>query len=129
MQNTINPLEATINTLIKEIEAGLLDGKINTTSPETALDYIVKLGAYTSTAMGLIEKLDTLEAEHFINNRADKKSDLSVKKDWKVTKEGIRQGFWENRIKRMRYLVETLEKVYYHGRNEQKQTYTNENRR
>lgn len=122
-------LEETINSLIKEIEAGLLDNQINTTSPEMALDYIVKLGAYTSTAMGLIERLDTLEAEHFINNRADKKSDLSVKKDWKVTKEGIRQGFWENRIKRMRYLVETLEKVYYHGRNEQKQTYANENRR
>lgn len=114
-------LEEDINKLISEIESGLLEDKINTTVPNVALDYQSKLSTYSSTAMGLIERLDTLEAEYFINKRSNFKSDTAVRKSWESTKEGIRQQFWSNRIKRMKILIKTLEKIFYAGRDEQKQ--------
>lgn len=116
-----NELETKINALISEIESGLLEDKINTTIPHVALDYQNKLATYSSTAMGLIERLDTLEAEFFVNKRPNFKSDTAVNKAWKVSKEGIRQTFWSNRISRMKILIKTLEKTFYAGRDEAKQ--------
>lgn len=113
-------LEEKINSLISEIEDGMIKKQINTTVPEVSLEYQTQLTAYTSTAMGLIEKLDTMEAEFFVKNRHEHKSDNSVKKTWDKTNEGIRQKFWENRIERMLLLIRGLEKIYYHGRDERK---------
>lgn len=121
MKEKINPLEEAINNLISEIETGLLNDRINTTIPHICLDYQSRLSTYSSTAMGLIERLDTLEAEYLINNRINFKSDTQTKKGWDITPEGIRQNFWNNRIKRMKILIKNLEKLYYHGRDEQKQ--------
>lgn len=118
----MNPLEKVINNLIKEVEAYLLDDKINTSTPESALNYSSKLSSYYSSSMGKIEKLNTLEAEHFINQRPNHKSDLSVKKTWATKHEGIRQEFWENRIKRLGKLIEAVDKLYYWGRKEEKYT-------
>jgi hypothetical protein len=128
MQEKINPFEEKINQFVSEIEKYLLTDVINTTAPHIALDYHTKLSSYMSSIMGLIEKLDILEAEYFVNNRnsedsfGDKvfKSDNACKKHWEITNEGIRQKFWENRIKRLKILSDTLEKVYYHGREEHK---------
>ena len=114
-----NKLELEINNLITEVERGLLKGHINTNTPQVALDEQTKLGAYLSMCYGMIERLDTKEAEYFVNNRESKKSDLSVKKDWKVSHEGVRQSFWENRIKRLKVLIESLEKIYYQAKHEQ----------
>lgn len=114
-------LEEEINQLIQEIEQGLLKDEINTTVPHVALEKQSKLGAYLSTSMGLIEKLDTLEAQYFIDSRERFKSDNATKKSWETTEKGIRQRFWENRIKRIEVLIKTLEKLYYHGRDEMKQ--------
>lgn len=118
----MNQLEETINNLIKEVEVYLLDDKINTSTPEIAVQYSAKLSAYYSSSMGNIEKLNTLEAEHFINERPLHKSDLSVKKTWATKREGIRQEFWENRVKRLGKLIEAVDKVYYYGRGEAKYT-------
>lgn len=118
----MNQLEEIINNLIKEVEAYLLDDKINTSTPESALNYSSKLSSYYSSSMGKIEKLNTLEAEHFINERPNHKSDLSVKKKWATKHEGIRQEFWENRIKRLGKLIEAVDKLYYYSRKEEKYT-------
>ena len=118
----MNPLEEVINNLIKEVEAYLLDDKINTSTPEAALNYSSKLSSYYSSSMGKIEKLNTLEAEHFINERPNHKSDISVKKTWATKHEGIRQEFWENRIKRLGKLIEAVDKLYYYSRKEEKYT-------
>lgn len=118
----MNPLEVVINNLIKEVEAYLLDDKINTTTPLVALQYSSKLSSYYSSSMGNIEKLNTLEAEHFINERPNHKSDLAVKKTWATKREGIRQEFWESRVKRLGKLIEATDKLYYHSRKDEKYT-------
>lgn len=118
----MNPLEVVINDLIKEVEAYLLDDKINTTTPLAALQYSSKLSSYYSSSMGNIEKLNTLEAEHFINERPNHKSDLAVKKTWATKREGIRQEFWESRVKRLGKLIEATDKLYYHSRKDEKYT-------
>lgn len=118
----MNPLEKEINAVIKEVETGLLKGHINTTIPHIALEYSTKLGAYLSMCYGLIEKLDTLQAQHHVDRKIEdeKKSDLAISKLWKVSDEGIRQAFWENRIKRIKVLMDTLTVLYYQGRDESK---------
>lgn len=118
----MNPLEETINNLIKEVEAYLLDDKINTSTPDSAVRYSAHLSSYLSSSMGNIEKLNTLEAEHFINERPNHKSDLAVKKTWATKREGIRQEFWENRVKRLGKLIEAVDKLYYYSRKEEKYT-------
>jgi len=118
----MNQLEEVINNLIKEVEAYLLDDKINTSTPESALSYSAKLSSYYSSSMGNIEKLNTLEAEHFINERPNYKSDLATKKKWATKREGIRQEFWENRCKRLSKLIEAVDKLYYYSRKEEKYT-------
>ncbi len=115
-----NPLEATINATIADIENKLLNGHINTNTPDPALEAHVRLGAYISTCYGMIERLDVKEAEYFVNNRELKKSDLAVKKEWKTSHEGIRQEFWSNRIKRLKVLSETVLVLYYHARGDKK---------
>lgn len=125
----MNPIEKKINELVQEVEKGLLEGHINTSNPVVALNYQTKLSGWLSTAMGMIEKLDGLEAQFFVNNRHAKgednlplyKSDTAVRNGWEVTTEGIRQKFWENRIKRLEVLIRSMEKMYYHGREEWKQ--------
>lgn len=125
----MSPTEKKINELVQEVESGLLKGHITTNVPVVALNYQSKLSGWLSTAMGFIEKLDTLEAQFFVNNRNAKgedglplfKSDTSVRNGWEVTAEGIRQQFWENRIKRLEVLIRAMEKIYYHGREEWKQ--------
>jgi hypothetical protein len=99
--------------------------EINSSTPHTTMMYLIKLGSYLSTSIGLIERLDTMEAEHFVNNRESEKTDLGTKKKWKLSKEGIRQNFWETRCKRLKILIETLEKLYYHSRGEEKQVNKN----
>lgn len=118
----MNQLEEVINKLINEVEAYLVDDKINTTTPDSAVRYSAHLSSYLSSSMGNIEKLNTLEAEHFINERPNHKSDLSVKKTWATKREGIRQEFWENRVKRLSKLIEAVDKLYYYSRLEQKYT-------
>lgn len=116
----MNKLEEVINNLIREVENYLLDDKINTTTPESAIQYSSKLSAYLSASMGKIETLNTLEAEHYINERPSHKSDLAVKRTWEAKNEGIRQLFWESRVKRLSKLIEAVDKCYYYGRNENK---------
>lgn len=109
-----------LNNLISEIETGLLNGHISTNTPEYALEYHTKLGAYLSMCYGAVEKIDTAEAQHFVNNRDKFKSDLACKKEWTTSEDGIAQTFWLNRIKRIRVLIETLATLYYQGRDEKK---------
>ena len=101
-----------------EVEKGLILGHINSNTPEVALEYHTRLGGYLSTCYGMIERIDTAEAEYFVNNRASNKSDVATSKAWKVSKEGIRQNFWETRIKRLKILSDTLSVVYYHAKME-----------
>lgn len=124
MAQTFNALEEEINGVIHEIEGGLLKGHISSRVPHVALNYSTTMGAYTSMCYGLIEKLDVLEAQFHVNAKATgeekKPSDLAIGKQWKITTEGIRQAFWENRIKRLKILTDTLDKLYYQGRSEEK---------
>lgn len=117
---TENPLELAINRTITNLENSLLKGEINSNTPDAALEAHVELGAYISTCYGMIERLDTLEAQYFVNNRALQKSDLAVKKTWKVSHEGVRQEFWSNRIKRLKVLSDTVLVLYYHARGDKK---------
>lgn len=117
----MNPLEETINELLQKVENGLRKNHINTTVPHVALDYQSLLTAYLSTSFGLIERLDMLEAQYFVNNRKDNKSDNATKRAWEITDEGIRQKFWQTRIKRINVLIDGLEKIYYQGRRDYEQ--------
>jgi hypothetical protein len=114
----MNTLENDINKLIGEIEKKLLNGHITSNTPELALNYNTKLGGYLSTCYGLIERLDIKESEYFVNNKTDLITNLAVSKNWKVTNEGIRQKFWENRITRLKVLIDTVLPLYYAGRRE-----------
>lgn len=109
-----------INNLIEEIEKGLIKLEINTNNPHVSLDYQTQLGGYLSSCIGLIEKLDTLEAQFFIDNRSNHKSDNATKKAWEVSETGIKQKFWETRIKRIEVLIKRLEVIFYQGRDEMK---------
>lgn len=119
----MNPTETAINSLIAEIESGLLKGHITTNTPAVALEYHTKLGAYLSMCYGFIEKLDTLEAQFKVNKKIEdsKLSNVAMSAEWKTTEEGIRQAFWENRIKRLKVLENTVSVIYYQGRSESRQ--------
>jgi len=117
---TENPLEIKINEIIAEVEQGLLNGNMGTQNPETALEYQTKLTALRLTSYGLIERLDTLEAQHAVDKRENFKSDAACKKAWKISHEGQRQSFWELRIKRIKVLTDTLNKLYDQARDERK---------
>lgn len=119
----MNPTENDINELIRNIEIGLLKGHITTNVPHVALDYHTKIGAYLSMCYGFIERLDTLQAQHHVNAKIEdeKLSDLAISKRWKVSEEGVRATFWENRIKRLKVLENTLSVLYYQGRSESRQ--------
>lgn len=118
----MNPTELELNQIIAEIESGLLKGHITTNTPAVALEYHTKLGAYLSMCYGFIERLDTLQAQHHVNAKIEdeKLSDLAISKRFKVSEEGIRQTFWDNRIKRLKVLIEHLQTIYYAGRDEAK---------
>lgn len=109
-------LEQQINTLIAEIEEGLLTGKIHTGTPVLALEYQTKLSAYLSSSYGQVEILDTREARYFVNEREKFKSDNACRKSWETTNDGIAQKFWENRVERLQVLVRATEKIYYWGK-------------
>lgn len=117
-ETTPHPLEEKINQVIYRLEKDLINGRINSTTPEVCLEEQTKLSSYLSMCIGLIERLDIKEAQFFVNNRNNHKSDLGVKKEWKTSNEGIRQEFWENRCKRIKVLIDALEKLYYHAKME-----------
>jgi len=113
-------LEKTINDLIHTLEGKLVRGEVHTTMPHVILQYLEQLGGYSSMVTGLLERLDTLEAQHHVDKQIEDKdiSSIKVGKAWKVTKEGIRQDFWVTRLKRLNKLIDTLEKSYYSAKYE-----------
>lgn len=115
-----NPLEQSINTLIRSVETQLLKGQVHTTNPHSTLETLEQLGGYLSTVKGLEERLDTLEAQFHVNRKLENGdlTSLAIGKQWKITEEGIRQAFWQNRESRLKVLIDTLERSYYSSKYE-----------
>lgn len=116
----MNKLEQEINQLIISTEKSLLKGELGV----ECLELGNKLAGYLSMCIGLIERLDTLEAKFKHDKKLEdgSKSNVALSSEWKTTEEGIRQIFWQNRVSRLKVLIERTNMIYYENREERKRT-------
>ena len=93
-----------------ELLNAVKDQKLDKEELEKYRDSLASLFAEMQIEIADLEKL---EAKYFIANREDKKSDISIKREWRVTEEGQRLIVLNRYVKAVSKVIDSLKSRLY----------------